>query len=31
MDTLFPHVFKEVGYDPFKDLTPISQILHWSF
>jgi hypothetical protein len=29
--TLFPHVFKEVGYDPFKDLTPISQILHWSY
>ena len=29
--TLFPHVFREVGYDPFKDLTPISQILSWSF
>jgi tripartite-type tricarboxylate transporter receptor subunit TctC len=29
--TLFPHVFKELGYDPFKDLTPISQILHWSY
>ena len=29
--TLFPHVFKELGYDPIKDLTPISQILHWSF
>ena len=29
--TLFPHVFKQVGYDPFKDLTPISQILHWSY
>jgi tripartite-type tricarboxylate transporter receptor subunit TctC len=29
--TLFPHVFKELGYDPFKDLTPISQILYWSF
>jgi tripartite-type tricarboxylate transporter receptor subunit TctC len=29
--TLFPHVFKEPGYDPFKDLTPISQILHWSY
>jgi tripartite-type tricarboxylate transporter receptor subunit TctC len=29
--TLFPHVFKELGYDPFRDLTPISQILHWSF
>jgi tripartite-type tricarboxylate transporter receptor subunit TctC len=29
--TLFPHVFKEVGYDPFKDLTPISQILYWSY
>jgi tripartite-type tricarboxylate transporter receptor subunit TctC len=29
--TLFPHVFREVGYDPFKDLTPISQVLSWSF
>jgi tripartite-type tricarboxylate transporter receptor subunit TctC len=29
--TLFPHVFKELGYDQFKDLTPISQILHWSY
>jgi tripartite-type tricarboxylate transporter receptor subunit TctC len=29
--TLFPHVFKEPGYDPFKDLTPISQILQWSY
>ena len=29
--TLFPHVFREVGYDPFKDLTPISQMLSWSF
>jgi tripartite-type tricarboxylate transporter receptor subunit TctC len=29
--TLFPHVFKEVGYDPVKDLTPISQVLAWSF
>jgi tripartite-type tricarboxylate transporter receptor subunit TctC len=29
--TLFPHVFKEVGYDPFKDLTPISEILYWSY
>ena len=29
--TLFPHVFKKVGYDPFKDLTPISQILYWSY
>jgi tripartite-type tricarboxylate transporter receptor subunit TctC len=29
--TLYPHVFKDVGYDPFKDLTPISQILHWSY
>src|SRR5262249_16232769 len=29
--TLFPHVFREVGYDPFKDLTPISQLLSWSF
>lgn len=29
--TLYPHVFKEPGYDPFKDLTPISQILHWSY
>ena len=29
--TLFPHVFREVGYDPFKDLTPISQVLWWSF
>lgn len=29
--TLFPHVFKQVGYDPFKDLTPISQILQWSY
>jgi tripartite-type tricarboxylate transporter receptor subunit TctC len=28
--TLFPHVFREVGYDPIKDLTPISQILSWS-
>jgi tripartite-type tricarboxylate transporter receptor subunit TctC len=29
--TLFPHVFREVGYDPVKDLTPISQVLWWSF
>ena len=29
--TLFPHVFREVGYDPFRDLTPISQVLSWSF
>jgi len=29
--TLFPHVFKELGYDPFKDLTPISQVLYWSY
>jgi len=29
--TLFPHVFREVGYDPFRDLTPISQILSRSF
>jgi tripartite-type tricarboxylate transporter receptor subunit TctC len=24
-------VFKDVGYDPFKDLTPVSQILSWSY
>lgn len=29
--TLFPYVFREVGYDPVKDLTPISQVLSWSF
>ncbi len=29
--TLYPHVFKDAGYDPFKDLTPISQILLWSY
>jgi tripartite-type tricarboxylate transporter receptor subunit TctC len=29
--TLYPYVFKEVGYDGIKDLTPISQVLFWSF
>jgi tripartite-type tricarboxylate transporter receptor subunit TctC len=28
---LFPHVFREVGYDPLKDLTPISKLLFWSY
>ena len=28
---LFPHVFREVGYDPLKDLTPISKVLFWSY
>lgn len=28
---LYPHVFREVGYDPLKDLTPISKLLFWSY
>lgn len=28
---LFPHVFKKLGYDPFKDLTPISQLASFQF
>jgi tripartite-type tricarboxylate transporter receptor subunit TctC len=28
---LFPHVFRELGYDPLKDLTPISKVLFWSY
>jgi tripartite-type tricarboxylate transporter receptor subunit TctC len=29
--TLFPLIFRDVGYDPLKDLTPISPILSRSF
>jgi tripartite-type tricarboxylate transporter receptor subunit TctC len=29
--TLFPYVFRELGYDPLKDLTPISKVLFWSY
>jgi len=29
--TLYPHVFREVGYDPLKDLTPISRVVFWSY
>ena len=28
---LFPHVFKKLGYDPVKDLTPISQLAAFQF
>src|SRR5580704_13558016 len=28
---LYPHVFREVGYDPLKDLTPISKVVSWSY
>ncbi|MDH7798914.1 MULTISPECIES: tripartite tricarboxylate transporter substrate-binding protein [unclassified Beijerinckia] len=28
---LYPHVFKNLGYDPFKDLTPISKLVTWDF
>jgi len=28
---LYPHVFKNLGYDPFKDLTPISKLVSWDF
>jgi tripartite-type tricarboxylate transporter receptor subunit TctC len=28
---LYPHVFRDVGYDPLKDLTPISKLLFWSY
>ena len=28
---LFPHVFKKLGYDPVKDLTPISQLAGFQF
>jgi tripartite-type tricarboxylate transporter receptor subunit TctC len=28
---LYPHVFKTLGYDPFKDLTPISKLVTWDF
>ncbi len=28
---LFPHVYKKLGYDPVKDLTPISQLASFQF
>ena len=28
---LYPHVFKNLGYDPFKDLSPISKLLTWDY
>ena len=28
---LFPHVYKKLGYDPVKDLAPISQLAHIDF
>jgi len=28
---LYPHLFKNLGYDPFKDLTPISKLVTWDF
>ena len=28
---LFPHVFRKLGYDPVKDLTPISQLASFQF
>ena len=27
--TLFPHIFKELRYDPFKDLTPVTNVVDW--